>query len=103
MVGACSRWTPCPDPRTLSRRLSRDPRPDRHLPCRFLRWLVHAPGGLRARIPGLSRGDCPVTLALIVIFLAGFCALAMQRAPLWAWGAALLGFGVLTRFGFNAQ
>lgn len=44
-----------------------------------------------------------MTLVLILIFLAGFAALAMQRAPLWAWGAALLGFGVLTRFGWNAS
>ena len=42
-----------------------------------------------------------LTLALVLIGLAGFAVLAMRRAPLWQWalGAALL--GALTRFGWD--
>ncbi|HHY51403.1 MAG TPA: hypothetical protein GYA10_16850, partial [Alphaproteobacteria bacterium] len=43
-----------------------------------------------------------MVLALIVLGAVAFGVLAMRRAPLWQWAAAVLVLGALTRFGFDA-
>ena len=42
-----------------------------------------------------------MTLAVIVIGIAGFLTLAMRRAPLWQWALGLAVLGFLTRFGWD--
>jgi len=42
-----------------------------------------------------------VTLLLVAISLVGFAVLAMRESPLWQWGLAVLGLGLLTGLGFG--
>ncbi|MEP7239656.1 MAG: acyl-CoA dehydrogenase [Devosia sp.] len=41
-------------------------------------------------------------LAIVVIGVAGFLALAMHRAPLWQWAAGLAALALLTRLGWDS-
>jgi len=47
--------------------------------------------------------DSAVTLALIVISLIAFGALALRQSPLWQWGVAALVIGLLSRIDFTAS
>ena len=42
-------------------------------------------------------------LALIALGIIAFGVLAMRRAPLWQWAAAVAILGALTRFGLDAS
>ena len=42
-----------------------------------------------------------MTLLLVAISLVGFAVLAMRESPLWQWGLAVLGLGLLTGLGFG--
>jgi acyl-CoA dehydrogenase len=45
----------------------------------------------------------PLILALFALGIIAFGVLAMRRAPLWQWAAAVAILGALTRFGFDAS
>ena len=42
-----------------------------------------------------------LALAIVILGIIGFAALALRRAPLWQWAAVALLIGLLTRFGFD--
>jgi acyl-CoA dehydrogenase len=49
---------------------------------------------------GRRHGGHAVTFALIAISLVVFAILAMRESPLWQWGLAVLGIGLLSGLGF---